>query len=158
MLILFSKDDGASPPTLPDLHVEDSATEVDTPVAGIQGWDNDYIQVVAACAAPCFLQGDDSQLSVNGETDQFWCRRLATLVISSEFSDAAATAKIRLKFTDKNDRVFVTPEIDLVATTITNNSLYIGEVMKYDLDGANQVSAVLTNISAGTVALYLAGV
>jgi hypothetical protein len=158
MLTLFQPTSEATPPVLPDLHIEDSVSAEDMPVAGIEGWDSDYIQVISICNAPCDLQGDGTQLAVNGASAQFWCRRLSTLLLSSEFSEAAATAKIRLKFTDKNDKVFVTEELDLLATSIQNGSLYIGEILKYELTGANQVSAIITQISAGTVALYLAGV
>jgi len=155
MLILFSTVETLD---MPDLHVKDSEDNTNIPVAGIEGWDDDYIQVVALCNAPCNLLGPGIGLVVSEETSEYYCRRLSKINISPEFSTSGATAKIRLKFKDNSDRIFITPELDLIATSIQNGSLYIGEHIVVETYGAKSVKAIVTSISTGTVALYLAGI
>ena len=91
MLILFvaTKGGSESAPTLRDLHVMDSENSTHVPVAGMDGWDDDFLQVQTLTFAPCELSSEAAFTSGTlGDTDMFWCRRLFKGLIHASFSDS----------------------------------------------------------------------
>jgi hypothetical protein len=157
MLIIFGNaPQGGIPPSLPDLHIKDSVTDVDVPVGGVEGWDADYLQAQTICFAPMVFEDEES--GVSGESDSYWTRRLSRFLVHLEFSDSGASATIRVTRQDKNDVKTVSGQNTIQATSTQNGSAYIGELKEFETFGANKMSVIVESVSAGTVNLRCAGV
>jgi len=162
MLILFvaTKGGSESAPTLRDLHVMDSENSTHVPVAGMDGWDDDFLQVQTLTFAPCELSSEAAFTSGTlGDTDMFWCRRLFKGLIHASFSDSGATATIRVLWYDKNDVETVGAIVTLTAGTRQDgSSYYMAPVHEFELNGANKCAIEVVTVSAGTVNIRQAGV
>jgi len=155
MLILFS---GGIAPDLPDLYIRDSKSEEDTPVAGFEGWDGDFIQVQGVCNAPMDFLDPETGMVAGDETDRYWCRRLSKALVRLNFSDSGATADIRILYYDKDDVEIVGEKVTVAALSRQDGTAYMAEVAVFDTMGANQVAVLVESVSTGTVDVSLAGV
>lgn len=161
MLILFVATRGGAEeaPNLRDLNVRDSSTSLSVPVAGLDGWDDDFLQVQTLTFAPCQLSDEAAFTSGTlGDTDKFWCRRLLKGLVHAVFSDTGANATIRLLWYDKNGVEVVSEVITLTAGGRQAGARYMAPVHEFDLNGANKCAVEVVSISAGTVYIRQAGI
>jgi hypothetical protein len=145
------------PPTLPDLHIQDSENNNHIPVGGVEGWDNDYLQAQTICFAPLVFQSEIAKAG-GDETDFYWCRRLSTVLVSLRFTDAGAIASIRIKYEDKNGVIAVGESMPVSATAAQDNSRYLGAIQSISTNGANRVAVIIESVSSGLVDIDIAGI
>ena len=157
MIIIFGTPEQVSV-NLPDLYVQDSKSKNNIPVAGLEGWDNDFLQTQTITYAPLILQNMGS-FSSDGETTVFSCKRLSKLLISLAFSSSGASVDIYPVFFDKNDLQVLGKKLSISATSVTDSSSrYMASVEDVSLNGASKVKLLVKNISSGTVHVLGAGV
>ena len=147
---------GSTPPELPDLDIADATSGVAVPVAGIEGWDDDYIQTQALCFAPLVFEAEETSLT--GEGIEYWARRLSKILVRCSFSDSGATAQIRLVYKDKNDVKSFSASQSITALNIMEGGKYMADLVSFDTYGANKVSVYVESVSSGSVNIQLAGV
>jgi len=160
MLIVFAATRGGTeaPPDLRDLHVKDSDSGVDVPVAGLDGWDNDFMQSEILTFAPCQFT-DEKSFTGQGDTDKMWCRRLSKGLSHVTFSSSGANVSLRPLWYDKNGVETIGATTTVTATSRQDgDSHYIAPVFEFNLNGANQCAVEIVSISAGTAYVRLAGV
>ena len=160
MLIVFVATQGGTEeaPALRDLHVQDSSTNAHVPVAGLDGWDNDYMQAQIVTKAPCEFSDEESFTSAD-DTDKYWCRRLSIGLIHATFSVSGANAVVKILRYDKNGIETVSSDITLTAgSRQDSDSHYMAPIYEFDLQGANKIALEVVSVSSGTVYIRQAGV
>ncbi len=156
MLILFTEVEGEGP-DLPDLNIADSSTSLDVPVAGIEGWDNDFIQVLKQSYAPMSMVSAGG-LAVDAQTILFWTKRLSQVTIRVEFTDSGASCTLYPVYFDANDVIVLGESITLTATAYQVSGRYLAPVGVVETYGARKIAFFTTAISAGSAYLQAAGV
>ena len=158
MIILFVATQGGSvqAPSLPDLHIQDSDSGANIPVGGLEGWDSDFIQTQSLCYGP--LQFESEAVDFSGESDQFWARRLSTILVRSLFSASGATATVHIVREDGNGVKSYSEPITITATSVVDGGKYHGGLIVAPTYGANKVSLNVVSVSSGTIDVRLAGV
>lgn len=155
MLILFSKTETLD---LPDLYVKDAESGVAVPVAGVYGWDDDFLQTQTLTYSPLTFS-DVSEFTSDGATSVFFCKRLSKLLASLSFSDSGASVDIIPVFYDSNTVPVIGKSVTITATLEQNtSSQYMAELEEWPLNGASAIKLLIRNISAGTVYVRTAGV
>ncbi len=159
MLLIFKNStvSGSTPPILPDLHVKDSASGLDIPVGGIEGWDDDFLQTQTVTYAPQVFSAS-TVTTVDGFSDLYWCMRLSRIVISVGFSTPGASCTLFPLWIDKNGVRTIGADIPVASTTTQVNALYLAANVFAELHGAYQVKIGVRSISGGSVSIRLAGV
>lgn len=164
MLIVFvaTQDAGATTeipaPALPDLHIQDSETGAHIPVAGLEGWDADFLQAQTVCFAPMDFQQPETGKVAGDVSLQYWCRRLSRMLLRASFSDAGASATFIPLYYDKDGVESLGDPVTVTATSRMDGSLYMGRLAVIDTYGADKMAVLVESVSAGTVNLALAGV
>jgi hypothetical protein len=159
MLILFvATQQEEEAPALPDLYIRDADSGVNTPVAGVEGWDADFLQTQTVCYAPMSFGEEESGIGVTDETGQYWCRRLSKILLRVNFSDAAANASIRPLYYDDDDIETMGDAVTVNAGSRQDGFAYMAPVEVFETYGANKVAFVLDSVSAGTINISVAGV
>lgn len=159
MLIIFvASSGGTPPPSLPDLHIKDAESGQNVPVAGLEGWDNDFLQAQTICYAPMDFQDPETGKVAGDTTQAYWCRRLSKVLIRPLFSDAGATATITPLYYDKDNLESMGDSISISATTRQAGSDYMGRLAVVPTYGANRIAFLIETVSAGTLTLSMSGV
>lgn len=158
MLIIFVASQGEDAPALPDLYIRDAESGVNTPVAGIEGWDDDFLQTQTICYAPMDFQDTETGKGAADTTGQYWCRRLSKVLLRVTFSDPGANASIRPLYYDKDGLEAMGDAIAINATSRQDGSTYMAPVVVFETYGANKVAFLVESVSAGTVNISVAGV
>ena len=157
MLLVFANASAASSaPDLPDLDIADATTGLAIPVAGIQGWDADYIQTQSLAYAPQSFE--DEEIAVLGQTDEYWVRRLSKFLASLTFSAAGATAQVRAVFIDKNGHKSYSVAVTVPSSNIQEGGRYVADLLVFETYGANKMSLYVESVSSGDVNIQIAGV
>ncbi len=162
MLIVFvATQEGSEPvpaPALRDLMVEDAVTKLPVPIAGLGGWDDDYLQTQLLTFAPCEYSDEEDGVAAF-DTGKFWCRRLFKGLAFLTFSDAAATCVITPLFYDAADVETLGTAFTVTATSrVDGDSHYMAAVAEFELNGANKCALQVATPSAGTVYVRQSGV
>jgi len=160
MLIVFAATQGGTEqaPDLRDLHVKDSDSGVDIPVAGLDGWDNDFMQSEIITFAPCQYT-DEESFTGQGDTDKMWCRRLSRGLVHVTFNTSGANISIRPLWYDRNGVEAIGSTTMVTATSRQDSdSHYMAPVFEFDLNSANKCAIEIVWVSAGTAYVRLAGV
>lgn len=161
MLLLFSGDSGGSGPVtpeLPNLYIQDAETLVNTPVAGNEGWDSDFLQAQTLCYVPMSFGIPETGKVALNESALYWCRRQSKALLRINFSNAGANAVIRPLYTDDSDVVSMGDTVTITATARQDGAAYMAPVEVFEVYGANKIAFVVESISAGTLDLSVAGV
>jgi len=156
LTILFAAG-GQPAPLLPEIHVRDTLTLVDIPVACIQGQDEDYIQTTTIGFAPLAFSTAEV-LAAGARSEEYWTRRLSKLLLNGRFSASGANAVVRVLFFDTNSVKALSESFTLNATAFQDGSDYIAEIVEVGTMGAKKVAVEVISVSAGTFSLLLAGV
>jgi len=157
MIILFSTAEDPAP-SLPDLFIRDAESGTNIPVAGLDGWDDDYIQAQAITFAPMTFATELTGVVATGQTGGYWCRRLTKVLLRVNFSTSGANAVIRPLYYDANGVECIGDSVTVTAIARQDGSAYMSPVEFFDTYGANQMRFVVDSISAGTIDVSLAGV
>lgn len=157
MILLFVATQGNDAPILPDLHIKDSSTSANIPVAGVEGFDDDFIQVLGTCNAPMVFAAEET-LVASTETATYWCRRLSKVIAKVEFTAASANCVLFPVYHDKNDVKCIGDAVTVTATSFQDGSRYMASIPIVETYGANKISFYCQSISAGSVYLRAAGV
>ena len=158
MLIVFVATQGGEPPELRDLHIRDSQSGADVPVAGLDGWDDDYLQVQTLTHAPLDFQDPETGKTGGSETQQYWCRRLSKLIVKINFNTSGANASIRPMYYDKDDALVVGDAVTVNAITRQESGAYMSPMTVFETYGANKMAVAIESVSSGTIDISLAGV
>lgn len=145
-------------PELPDLYVADSLSGEDIPVAGVNGWDDDFLQTQTLSFAPMEFQAVNTSLSAGNSTSEYWTRRMSKAVINCLFSTSGANAVLLPIYHDKNGLLSYGSQITINAITETKNSDYCSTMEILETYGASKISFKVVSVSVGTVKVHLAGV
>lgn len=157
LVLLFNKGE-APEPDLPDLNIRDAESGLNIPVAGIQGWDNDFLQAQTLCYGPMSFS-DQLTLTLNTETITYWCRRLSKVLINLEFSVSGASCELFPIFYDQNLDPILGESLTITASSQQlGGSNYIAPLKMIDTYGARKISFLPVTISSGNVYLKAAGV
>ncbi len=162
MLILFVATSGSggssTPPSLPDIHMQDSENLSHIPIGGVEGWDNDFLQAQTICYAPMDFQDQEAGKNAGEDSTMYWCRRLSKGVVRVNFSASGASTVLRPIFEDKDGLQAIGEQITVSATSRQDGSSYMGGVAVFDLLGANKFGVFIESITSGTIDISLAGV
>lgn len=159
MLILFSGgDSGPTPPTLPNLHIQDSSTLVNVPVAGNNGWESDFLQAQTLCYAPMSFGTPETGKVALNESEAYWCRRQSKALLRVNFSASGANTVVRPLYTDDSDVVSVGDTVTITAISRQDGAAYMSPIEIFEVYGANKIAFVIDSISVGTIDLSVAGV
>ena len=156
MLILFSGREEA--PSLPTLYVMDSLTSEDIAVAGVQGWDDDYIQAQTICNAPMEMQ-PEVILNEGSLTPYYWCRRLSKVVLRASSDNASDVITIRPLLLDVNDIEILCDDIVISISDHAVDNRYIAPMEIIPIYGAKRVTFKVIDISiSSSVGIMVSGV
>lgn len=158
LLVFVATKREEAPPELPDLHVKDTATLQNVSVAGVFGWDGDFLQTQTITNAPMVFITSESSLGAGDSTADFWCRRLSKILLNCRFSESGANAVIRPIYKDSNDVKAFGDDVTITANSEIIDSDYGAPIEKLDTLGANKVGFKVISVSSGTVKIYAAGV
>jgi hypothetical protein len=159
MLILFvTTQQEEEAPALPDLYIRDAESGVNTPVAGVDGWDADFLQTQTVCYAPMDFQAEETGKAAGGTTGQYWCRRLSKVLLRVNLSDAGANASIRPLYYDKDGLEVMGDAVTVNASFRQDGSVYMAPMEVFETYGANKIAFLVDSVSAGTVGISVAGV
>jgi hypothetical protein len=160
MIILFSGDGGSgpTPPDLPNLHIQDAETLVNTPVAGNDGWESDFLQAQTLCYVPMSFGTPETGKVALDESEAYWSRRQSKALLRINFSNSGANTVIRPLYTDDSDVVSVGDSVTITATARQDGGAYMAPVEVFEVYGANKIAFVIESISVGTLDLSVAGV
>lgn len=159
MLILFTgTESGPTPPTLPNLHIQDSDTLVNVPVAGNDGWESDFLQAQTLCYVPMSFGTPETGKVALDESEEYWCRRQSKALLRINFSNSGANTVVRPLYTDDSDIVAIGDTVTITATARQDGAAYMAPVEVFEVYGANKIAFVIESISAGTLDLSVAGV
>lgn len=158
LLLLFSGGGEEPIVDLPDLYVRDAKSGLNVPVAGVFGWDEDFLQAQTLCYAPMsFL--DQETLVENTLTAMNWCRRLSKALISLEFSASGANCVLYPVYLDQNDVPILGKAITITASSQTmGGSNYVAPMEIVDTYGARRIQFLPDSISSGNVYMRVTGV
>jgi hypothetical protein len=150
------------PYPLPELYIRDASTGEAVPVAGIFGWDDEYLQSQSISYQPLNFgeDGVNEDMNEGDETNPMWLTRLSKLIVQPSFSVSEATGKFRVFYRDAGNKVLMSEEY-LVSGDMESPSVseeYLGEVQKLDSLGATWVTVIITEISTGTMNIKLSGI
>ena len=155
MLILFS---GGGPPDQLNLHVQDTETLEDIPVAGIPGWESDFLQTQTLCCTPMSFGAPELGKIALDESNKYWCRRQSKALLRVNFSNAGANTVIRPLYVDDSGITSVGDTVTITALARQDDTAYMSPVEIYEVYGANMIAFLIESISAGTVDISVAGV
>lgn len=158
LTIIFAQAGGGDAPSLPDLYVQDAQTKELTPVAGLEGWDGDFLQTQTLTFAPMVFYRGGYLLSAGGVTVEFWCRRLSKALLNCKFSDSGATAAILPIYIDKNGILAYGETITISANSEVEDDKYGSNLSSISTYGTNKIKFKVISVSVGTVDVYMAGV
>jgi hypothetical protein len=158
LLTLVATSSNIPAPILPDLHVRDSYLKINVPVAGVPGWDNDFLQTQTITNAPLEFSSADVGLSSGSLSTEYWCRRLSKIILNMSFSDSGANATVRILRKDKNNIRCYGELRTVTALSHAVGSNYGSEIEVFESYGANKMRVLVESISSGTVDIRLAGV
>lgn len=161
MLLLFTSNTQIErvEPVLPNLNVKDSLLGTDVSVSGLDGWEDDYIQILKLSHAPLELESQE-QLSVGSESSKYWTKRISKIIASFEFTVAEASCTFRVVYYDKNDVPIIGPSVEVTASSYSTSGsdYYMAPMEVLENYGAKQIAFYLETISAGSVLLKATGV
>jgi hypothetical protein len=157
LLIFATPPEPEEPPSLPDLHIMDASTMTPVPVGGLEGHDNDFLQVQALGYGPMEFT-DEVSVAAGASSSAFWARRLSTIVIKSVFSEASQNAVVRPVWLDRNNVEVIGEEIPITGSDISTTGGYFGGAIMIPTYGANKAKIRVTSISSGTLSMAFAGV
>lgn len=158
LLLVFASADSPAP-SLPHISILDVDLDVPVPVAGLEGWDEDFIQTSAKQFAPMDFGSPKVDQILAGISTVYWCRRVSKILLSCAFSISGANASIRIAFEDKSENTYYGEARTLTAVAAQNDdSKYYSPIESYDSLGANKVWFIVESISAGNVDIAAAGV
>lgn len=155
LFLLFS---GGDEPELPDLYIRDAESGLNVPVAGLSGWDDDFLQSQTLCYGPMEFLTQET-LEVDAPSAAYWCRRLSKILINLEFTVEGANCVFYPIYLDKNGVSVLGASITITATGSTlGGTNYIAPLQVLDTYGANKIQFLISSISSGTAYLRAAGV
>lgn len=157
LLLLFSA--GEEPVVdLPDLYVRDAKSGLNVPVAGVFGWDEDFLQAQTLCYAPMSFLAQETLIEDTLTTIN-WCRRLSKVLINLEFSVSGANCVLYPVYLDQNDTTILGKAITITTSSQTmGGSNYIAPMEIIDTYGARQIQFLPDSISSGNVYMRVTGV
>ena len=159
MLMLFSGGtSGPTPPVLPNLHIQDSDTLVNVPVAGNDGWEDDFLQAQTLCYVPMSFGTPETGKVALDESEEYWCRRQSKALLRVNFSVSGANTVVRPIYTDDSDILSVGDPVTITAISRQDGAAYMAPVEVFEVYGANKIAFVIESISAGTIDISIAGV
>lgn len=156
MIILFAGRDEA--PALSDLYIRDVETDVNTPVAGNEGWDTDFLQAQTLCNTPLNFNASELGLAALAETLAYWCQRRSKVLLRVNFSNSGANAVIRPVYWDGAGVATIGSSVTITAIARQEGAAYMSPVEIFEPYGASKISFVIDSISAGTIDVRVAGV
>jgi len=158
MLLLFTSANDPAP-SLPDLYIRDAESGSNIPVAGIDGWDDDFIQSQSLTYGPMTFEDVETGLIATNETGGYWCRRLSRVLLKATFSNSGANAVVWPIYYDANGVENIGDAVTITATTRTEGAgVYMAPMEFFETNGANQMRFYVVSVSAGTLNLSMAGV
>lgn len=155
MLILFA---GECAPALSNLHIRDSETDLNIPVAGNTGWADDFLQAQTLCYVPLVFEDAELALAALAETLTYWCHRKSKAILRVNFLTSGANAVIRPLYTDSNGIVSVGDSVTITAIARQDGTAYMSPLEIFELYGANKIAFVIDSISVGTIDVRVTGV
>ncbi|RLI43720.1 hypothetical protein DRO59_00115 [Candidatus Bathyarchaeota archaeon] len=141
---------------LDHLHIQDVSTRKPKPVTGITEIDEEYVQTVALQFYPLRYLLKGANLSAGQKSEFITTTRMNYGLITLAFSDAGASANIRLVRRDQSGVESYSDLITISALNITSGGKYKGVERVEKLYGAHSIAVYVESITSGTVDVWLA--
>ena len=141
---------------LDHLHIQDASTRKPKPVTGITEIDEEYVQTVALQFYPLRYLLKGANLSTGQKSEFITTTRMNYGLITLAFSDAGASASIRLVRRDQSGVESYSDLITISALNITSGGKYKGVERVEKLYGAHSIAVYVESITSGTVDVWLA--
>lgn len=155
MLILFS---GTEESNLFRLYIKDTQTTLNTPVAGLEGWDSDFLQSQTLCNTPMFFSAEEINKSAGTSAAYTNVKRKSKVLFKINFSNMGANTVIRPKYVDSAGIITVGSAITITAIAEQEGTKYMSPLTVLDTYGAKLMTFKIESISAGTIDIRTAGV
>ncbi len=141
------------------LYIRDAQTRQPTPVSGVSGVDDEFLQAAAVGYAPMtFTQVANNTTVPDWITPHIGVSRKSTLISRFAFSSAGANATIRFILYDASDNQVVSEVYNIEATSFASGGLYLAKMYNIPTYGALEAAVYLETLSAGGIDIHLAAV
>ncbi len=141
---------------LDHLHIQDASTRKPKPVTGITEIDKEYVQTVALQFYPLRYLLKGANLTAGQKSEFITTTRMNYGLITLAFSDAGASANIRLVRRDQSGVESYSDLITITALDVTAGGKYKGVEKVEKLYGAHSIAVYIESVTTGTVDVWLA--